>query len=604
MNAIEKLIREIPFFRHFTSSEISQFFTIGRLSQIRKNQVIDLKKTNSFNLVVKGIFESENAGKKDVVYITSGSFFGTIPFSEQSQRGTLRALCDSTLLIYGEEELYRFFLGSWKGLRGYIRSIEKLGFNVSPAGRKYFGENSRIISVYGNAPSCGKSFMASVLGMAMAKSGRTIILDLSYSGSSIFNIFDKKITSPLSQKQVDGPSIEELIHSRIVEVSDTLHLINISFGSKVKVNPAILSPVLFVLSKSYRYILTDLSDYDSSLRDRAFELSDIIFSIVGRKKYASIAHDMFNSRLVDAQRVFYTANEHVTGRMKIYDGGLILQKYTISPGDNQLEQLGQISAGENISRFVHVITEKKRALIFETSLLESVYYAGFLSASEMSGQKFNYFYSSSYGYILMVLYIVSRDIGEFKKRVVEFFSERRINNLLEIVFPEQHIFKKDRLMKYSAELCGESRIENFKTIPVAKLMNSATGSSRLFSTGLLKEIFASSFLIYPAFEPQKLGSEYFDSGYPLNSVQVEDMFRSDIDEIVHVSVNSSETMEFKNERVLNFYKKYIDNLSAMKFAGKVGTLADKNIVIDASEKKLKVEKIIEISEKSYHKNIL
>ena len=67
-------------------------------------------------------------------------------------------------------------------------------------------------------------------------------------------------------------------------MDDGLDLVNVAFGSKVKVNPDILSPLLFMLSKEYRYIVIDCGDDDPGLRDRVIGLSDRIFTMVKNKR--------------------------------------------------------------------------------------------------------------------------------------------------------------------------------------------------------------------------------------------------------------------------------------------------------------------------------
>ena len=93
------------------------------------------------------------------------------------------------------------------------------------------------------------------------------ILDLSLSGSSIFNFFEKKITSPLAHKEDDNPAVEKMIKQKIETIDENLDLINIAFGAKVKVNPDILSPILFILSKEYKYIILDITDHDKETKE-------------------------------------------------------------------------------------------------------------------------------------------------------------------------------------------------------------------------------------------------------------------------------------------------------------------------------------------------
>ena len=137
MDIVRKLLRDIPLFRHCSDDEIGHLQKIARLASVKKGQKFDLKKTTSLNVVVYGLFEIETFAGSDVVHCAAGSFFGAIPLTGNRQRGTVRAMVDSSLLIMNEEDIYRFFLLSFKGLRGYQRAIRRAGFDISSAGEEF-----------------------------------------------------------------------------------------------------------------------------------------------------------------------------------------------------------------------------------------------------------------------------------------------------------------------------------------------------------------------------------------------------------------------------------------------------------------------------------
>ncbi len=596
MNYISKILQEIPFFRHFSDEEITYLHKISGISNVRQNQTFDLRKSSSLNVIIDGIFEIEAHGKKEIVYLSPGSFFGDLPFASRGHYGTIRAVVDSTIMMISEEELYRLFLTTRKGLRGYIRSIKKLGLEISDIGKRYFENQSRVITVYSPWRECGKTFFSALLGAAMSVKGKTIIFDLSYEGKPLFDFFDLKITSPLSQKQVNSPSVEEMIHERIEVVDENLHLINISFGSKVKVDPSILSPILFILSKEYRYFIFDLSDNDIELRNAALEHSDTVFSIVNRIKDLPDLYPVLDENLKEGQRLFTMLNEYSAGSLHNFQGGLILEKFNLENGKSMRENLFDLREKAVIEDVVDLLTEKKRGLVFESSLLESSCYSGFFNALEDSDISFHLMLSSSFGYIVLLLNILSENRDEFNSRISDFFSEERIKSFLDIVFPDKYMFKKNAVAKYANEICRERRIENYRTIPAAMLCESGTDDSRLFTTGYLRNIVEASIVSYPVFESAEINGKPYNSGYPFYRVKVEELFRTDIDEIYYVTVNNREKMEFRSERVLKFFRDYIDLEYRNQFHKKKSNLADGNIVIDVSEKELKIEKIIEDSE--------
>jgi len=591
-----EILKHIPLFRHCSENEISELNKIATLTRVKKGQMLDLKKSNTLNVVVNGLFEIDSPGRTDPVYLGPGSFFGAVPFSNSRHGRASRAIMDSILFIFEETEIYRFFLVYYKCLRGYIRTIGRLGFDISTVGKKYFGENSCVVSVYSPFKDSGKSLFSSLFGLSVSSRGKTIILDVSYSGESVFNYFEKKITSPISQKIETETSVETMIHERIEPVSENLDLINISFGSKVKVDPEILSPILFVLSKEYKYIILDLSDYDSDLRNAALGLSDKVFTLIKKTKNLSNTYEVLDSNLKDCQRLYYIINEFYSGGIGEFEGGLILDKLDLDIQSSRYLSLCKYAESPVIEKYIDLLTTKKKALVLESGLMDAVFMSGFLSALEESGEKFDIFYSSAFSYFLIALFHLSRDEKDFKKRIKGFFSEEKINSFLDVTFPDKFIFKKNSISKYAADIAGNSRIEMFKNIPAA-LLCGENNNRRVFSTGYVRNILEASFCLEPLFESASIAENKYHSGYPFQKVCVEDLFRCDLDEIVHVSFKNSEKIKFKKGRLLEFYTRYIDFVSGME-SGDSGNLSDRKVVLEFSETRLNSDKIFDVSKEA------
>ncbi|HQA53569.1 MAG TPA: hypothetical protein PK419_12030, partial [Spirochaetota bacterium] len=64
----------------------------------------------------------------------------------------------------------------------------------------FLSVSAKVIAVCGGAES-GKTAVASNLARVLSGKGKTVILDLSYSGSSVFDVFNAKIMPPFSQKE-------------------------------------------------------------------------------------------------------------------------------------------------------------------------------------------------------------------------------------------------------------------------------------------------------------------------------------------------------------------------------------------------------------------
>jgi hypothetical protein len=595
MNATGNTLASIPLFRHCTDEEIRQLQNIGKLVTVKQGHQFDMKKVNSFYVVVNGIFEIESMGKTDIVYLAPGSFFGSIPFTENRQTGKVRALVDSTLMMLGVEEMYRFFLMSYKCLRGYLKIISRMGYEVSGIGKKYSAGASRIIMVYSSFPQSGKSFLASLLGASLKKNGKTVVLDMSFSGNSVFNFFEKKAAAPLAHRTEDSPAFERLINERMEHVSENLNLLNVTFGSKVKVDPDIVSPLLFMLSREYRYIVIDCGDDDLDLRNRLLGLSDRIFTLVKNQKETRILYDIFDANVKEGQRVYYIINEHYAGDVKDFSGGLVLPKFMTASGQGGYERLERIADGDELSPIVSLITDRRSALVFETNLLLSIFYGGFLGSLHKAGKTFDLMYTSSYGYIVLSLYLLSGGKSEFRKRMEQLFSPERLNKLLDITFPSEYVFKKDVISKLAGEICGENRLEMFREMPVAMLGRNGMEERRLFSTGYLRDMITASFCLYPIFEQVEILGGRYNSGYPDFRVRVEDLFRVDVDETVYVSVDNSMTMSYRDGKLMNFFSGYLSCVEERAVDDKVSDLSDVSMVLEVSEKDIRLDRIYDSS---------
>ncbi|PKL37635.1 MAG: hypothetical protein CVV44_14920 [Spirochaetae bacterium HGW-Spirochaetae-1] len=593
MDIANKLLRNVPLFRHCSDDEIFYLQKVARISHIKKGQRFELKKINSFNIVINGVFEIEAIAGSDVVYLSPGSFFGNIPLTDNRQHGSVRAVIDASLLIINEEDLYRFFVTSYKALRGYVRTINRIGLEISDVGKKYFTERSRIVTIYSSHEKSGKSFFASLLGLDLSRHGKTIILDMSYSGKSVFDYLDAKITSPFSQKQKEGSSMEQVLKERIEKVDDNLFLFNIASGSKVKVDPGIISPILFYLSKEYKYIILDLSDFDTELRNSAFEDTDVLFTIIKKKEREEV-YSLFDSVLNDGQRVYYVANEYNEGEIRNFSGGYILEKFNFTESI-EMKTLRTITEKGACGIFTGLINKKRKALVLEPNMLESVILSGFIKTLDEFDKSFDMLYTSSFSYLVSALYVVSNDPEGFIKNISRFFDEEKVNGYLDITFPEKHIFKNGGISRIAADLCGKNRIEMYNTVPTVLLHDTEKNARRIFSTGYIKDLFEASFLIHPIFESKNIGGTMYSSGYPLHKAMVEDLYRTDVDEISFVSINNRSTLRYRSGKVLEFYKKYIDFLEDGQYDEKYSDLADGNYVIEVDEEEFRLESLLERS---------
>ena len=148
MDFIDHILNDMPLFRHCRDEEIGRLRAAGRVVSVQRGKFFDPGKDNTLGLVIAGLFEMEAPGRGEVVCMAAGSFFGDIPFTQNRHRGRVRALVDSSLFVIEVESVYRFFLNSYKAMRGYLRAVGAMGFEQSSIGKKYGGKAARVITVF------------------------------------------------------------------------------------------------------------------------------------------------------------------------------------------------------------------------------------------------------------------------------------------------------------------------------------------------------------------------------------------------------------------------------------------------------------------------
>jgi Mrp family chromosome partitioning ATPase len=590
MNHIRNLLRSIPFLLHLNDEEADFFFKAGRLASVKKGQLVDIKKINSLNIVIDGIFEIESIANRDIVYLSPGSFFGFLPFIENRKKGNVKALVDSRIFIIGEDDLYKLFLMSHKALRGYIKMIESLNFDISDSGKKYFDIKGKVVTVFSRSANSGKTMLASLLGLSLSGE-KTIILDLSYNGKSVFDLFKQRMTVPLSEKDKGEKAAESLINDRIVRVNENLHLLNISFSARVKVDPSIIGPVLFILSRDYKYIIADLSDSDEDLRNKVFEQTDFVFALTNSKKEMEDVQPVLDEHLKEGQRVFYVRNNYFSSDKGPFYGGLILNRCDGFQDGADIDVLEKFIAAGNLDTYRNAVTARNRALVIQSAQHESILLSSLFLEINKAEKKFDYIYTSAYSYFSLCLFLLFDDYNLLKDNLKKFFSPEQFNKNFEITFPEKYIFKSAKLLKYAAELAGSKRAEMFQSLPLSYI--NSEGTQRLFSTGSLSRLMAASLVSEPLFEPVEIAGKKCTSGFPSSYVLPSHLLRTEAAEIFNISISNKEKLSFTDDRYNRFFTSYLETSEEYKLPQPEYMEQNKKLILDVSENEFKFDKISE-----------
>lgn len=593
MDALSDILRRVPLFRHASDDEILRLAALGTLSVTRKGHTFDLKRVNTFNVVVRGIFEIEALGKTDIVYLSPGSCFGTVPFTENRHRGVIRAMVDSTLLMIAAEDLYRFFFTAYRCLRGYLRTAGHLGFELTAAGRSYAGAAGTVVAVHGPDAGAGRTLASALLGLGLRGRGRTIVLDCSFSGTSVFSLLGQRLTAPLAHRSDDHGAAERLVTERIERVDDRLDVMNVSFGAHVAADPDILEPLLFLLGRTYDFVIMDCAPGDNPLALRALELADRVIALVPRPKDVRRCFALYDGHLRDGQQVSYVVNEY-GGTVRSVTGARILPRFE-APGDEGIAAwTAALAASEPLADLVDVVAARRRALVLESNLYDALFMAGFFIALGEAGKEFDIVYGSALSFAVAALWMTGGG-GELVSLMERFFGDDRLPRLLDVAFPDAHVFRNNALARLAGEVAGGRRLEMFASLPVARCGEAGLAGSRLFSTGDLGQVLAASLVLYPIFEQIDIAGSRYHAGFPQTRTRVEDLFRTDAVQVTYLSVNNRPGLVPAAGRALPFYTDFTAYLLRGLHDDKESDLADRNLVIDVSARDAGVEHVVELS---------
>lgn len=579
MEKILHFIHSTPFFSHFKDIELHSLEKISEIKSVLPGENIDVKSNRFLYIILDGILELQSGlGKGDSLFLTKGSFFGEIPFADNKPRGTIKVISHAKLLCIKIEDVYKIFLESYKGARGYIKTIDQLGLSISSAGKEYFENSTRVITVCGEQKKSGKTIFSSLISHALSKKGETILLDVSYSGNSLFNIFNEKLIPAISQKQKNETTNESFLNERIKYIAENQAILNVAFGSKVKMNPELISPILFLLSKQFKYIVIDFGGNDNELEKEIFKCSDLIYSVCKSVKDLSQVYNKYDGLLNNGQKVIYVLNNYYDKNTKKIEGAYFLSDLKIQKKENVFEKIKKIVDEGDVDLYIEKIISKRKALIINSYAYESFAYSGLFTTLLKNNVSFDYIYSSFLSYILSAFFLVSKNEKDYLNIIKKFANNKRLTSLIDITFPEKSFLKNEKVYRFFNDIFKNKRIENFNTTLVGNFMREDL-TQKLFSTGYLSRLSTVSYLLHPIFESFNINGMLYHSGYPHLKTKTYDIMRTDVDEIVVCDINFNKNYELPKS-ILPFYKNYIEFANYSNNETLLRTQSEKNIMID------------------------
>ncbi|MCX8123081.1 MAG: hypothetical protein N3F66_02830 [Spirochaetes bacterium] len=580
-------LRQVPLFKHLMDNELSQLLKLAKPISIPKGGIVN-SDSHSLYIINKGIFDIQ---KHDSIYLTTQSFFGELPFCEKGS-GIVRSLTDSVVYELKDTDLYQFMGNNFKALRGYLKIADFYRFPLTDAGKNLYKNKSQIITIFSTEKHCGKTTVSVATAAASSFNRKTILLDASYDGISVFDMCGKKLLPPLSQKNPDEVTGQKFIEQRIEKVSETLDILNVAYGSKVRINPEIINPLLFYLSFEYSFIIIDCSNIDIPLRDIILYNSDIVIEIINAKSILKITA-INDSLLTQGQQVIYVVNKHFDRTVKINNS--IKDFDTISVGSAEtMYQAILRSDLQNNTIFREILSDKK-AMVLASGMYETLYYAGLFESMRNSSNMPDILYTTGIPYAVLIAYLHTNSLKEYKKLLLHYFSDDKLHSLLDVAFPDKYLFKNDPLRSFSSSVCNTGRLEYYSSVPYTTLISGA--GVRMFSTGEVCDIAAASIAFQPMFEGVTIRDEECYSSFPLYPVIPENLLRTHIQHISYIRLDTIVNPISSKSKVLGIFRKFLDFLPHYNlYACDNGSVCHKEFPLQIPE----VVSINDLIEKSFN----
>jgi len=593
MIKVRDIIKSVPFFNHLTAGELDFLEKNGSMLSIQAGKSVDLKKIRAMSVVLSGMFEIEAPGNVDIVYLSRGSFFGVIPFCDYRRKGNIRALVDSRVMLIQEEVLFKLFLSSYKSLRGYMRILNKTGFEITSTGLEYLNTKTTVISCVSEKNGVGKTMTSALLGTAFSKDKKTILLDMSYDGKSILEYLGKETTPPISEK-TDESGAEKLIFERIVEVSENLHVLNVANMSRLKVNPEIFNIILFLLSKKYSLMIVDICCEDSELQSHVLDKSDYVLNFLTGKVAAEGGEFFLDHHLSEGQRIIHVRNDYYNRDTAVFAGGYTLEIDKEYEKEGSFENLLSFSRVQFCKDMKEFILSSKRSLVLESSQLNSAAFTGLLYELVQSGVNVDWYYSSSYSYILILLMLLN-DADRLKDAYRNFFSTDFVRKTVNISFPDEYLFGISKFEKFARSSAGDRRVEMFRSLAMCKLSDGT--NEKIFSSGNVSDLMSASFSVRPFFQEVNIGEKSYSSGFPESYVVPLECCRTVSDEIVSIELGNNRDFEIDDKKYPRIFKNIMTKNSLLYRKGD-NLYSDNKFILEVSEKEFKFDSIFASSRKS------
>jgi hypothetical protein len=488
---------ENPLFGHLPAHDIQKLNALFTTEEVKTGKSIDIKSTDNFYILRNGILQSEGAlNKGESFYTAPGSFFGSIPFSSEEPRGSVKVLTDSVLLTAKTSHIRKYFLSSFPSLRGYIRMLSQSGISLAENIQPVYEKKAVVISVLSHDRNVERSALSTVLAKNLSEKDSTVIVDFSLDERSVFDYSGLKITPPLSEKKI-GEGKDSYLEDRIVKRSERLFLLNATSGSKVKTDPAIVSPLISFLAGKYRYIIIDIGFHSTDIIHETLKLSDRVVSLYkNRREFESYKKEM-GGLLVNGQTLHHMYFDSKLSEIK--RSGRV---WSI-PSFGDSEDIGSLSEWSSVVQFssaAESMAAGKKAIVLENTGYLSLGFSQLIPRlAEISGDACAV-YASSFAFTLLAFYF--NNPREYRKNIRSLFSDNALLSLLDVRYPGEHLLSDRSLKSLASRLKRTLRLEDLSAEIFTAF--SSAGFNGVTSSGSLRDLAGTVLAEAPYTAPYRL----------------------------------------------------------------------------------------------------
>jgi hypothetical protein len=525
-----------PLFSHLSLRRYDSVLSCFEKRLIKKGEKIDLKSWNAFSIVRNGSLRTEGVLEKgENLFLSDSSYFGTLPLSAAESRGVIRAVSDVEILNADPSALGKALYSSYPALKGYLRLLNLSGLPAAPHVEGISSSVPLVISAVDAGKFRKSAETAVLIARFLSEQSSTVIVELSREGVSAFDVCGVKITPPISEKKM-GEGVDSDIGKLITEKMPNLHLLNVSFGSKVRTNPSIISPLISYLAAKYSYIVIHTGAQSQEIIEESSFVSDRVVFCSGTRKEYEKHRTLYPKTAGQGQSVYAlfsgSAEKHMKSRGRVYSMPDI-------PSDiDDIPSFAEWGISVKFNEFVRALSARKTMLFIENTGYASLGFAGLVEYLNKRTNDNLALYAPSYALHLCTLYHQNPSL--YMKNIKKLFKDATLLSMLDIRFPGECLLSNKSLRSFSSAYSAGSFLEESGLEISTSFFDG--GSRTVSSCGSCRDFSAAVLCEKPFFEPFKTRKGGFSLSSDDGSLHPSFFLSRGFDRVIPVRIVSGGTV--------------------------------------------------------------